>query len=263
MKKLIKILPLFLVFMFACAHGNNTRKYSQELQIYKNIEATIVLDPGHGGKDSGAVGASGLQEKNLTLDIAKRIKSLINRIAPKVKVLLTRSTDIYVGLEDRIKIANNANAQLFISIHINSSETNQSSGFEVYSLDVANNRHAEKLAARENKSFLNEKNKVKFILADLRANSNRKESDVLAKEILTGVGLQMNKSRLSSNNNRGYNQALFHVLFVKMPAVLTELFFISNPNEERHLQKSHFRQSCAKGVALGIIKYLKTKIRKA
>ena len=181
-------------------------------------------------------------------------------IAPNIKVILTRKDDTYVSLEERIRIAHSNKAQIFLSIHVNSSEVASSSGFEVYSLDVANNKHSEKLALRENKSFDKEKNKVKFILADLRANANRKESDKLANDLLYGIHRQIKKSPSKLNaKDRGYNQALFHVLFVKMPAVLAEMFFISNPQEEKLLKKTSFRIACAKGLSLGIINYLKHK----
>lgn len=253
-----KILIFIFSFIFtSCTHKSINPKI---LEYHKNIHATVVIDPGHGGKDSGAVGRSGLTEKEITLDVALYVKKILQVIAPNIKVILTRKDDTYVSLEERIRIAHSNKAQIFLSIHVNSSEVASSSGFEVYSLDVANNKHSEKLALRENKSFDKEKNKVKFILADLRANANRKESDKLANDLLYGIHRQIKKSPSKLNaKDRGYNQALFHVLFVKMPAVLAEMFFISNPQEEKLLKKTSFRIACAKGLSLGIINYLKHK----
>ena len=257
-RKNLLIFVLSLVLLTnSCNHYKINPKH---LEYHKNIHAIVVIDPGHGGKDSGAVARSGLMEKEVTLDVALYIKKILNIIAPNIKVVLTRTNDTYVSLEERIKIAHQNKAQIFLSIHVNSSDNSSSSGFEVYSLDVANNKHSAKLAARENKSFDNEKNKVKFILADLRANANRKQSDKLAHNLLYGIQRQINKSSAKLNaKDRGYNQALFHVLFVKMPAVLAEMFFISNPKEEKLLRKSSFRIACAKGLSLGIINYLKNK----
>lgn len=224
----------------------------------------MVIDPGHGGEDSGAVGARGLLEKDVTLDIGLRLKRLFSGVMPNVEVVLTRHSDRFVGLEERVAIANKKTADVFVSLHINSSESKDASGFEIYSLDVASDRHSERLAARENK-VPGQKNKgVNFILADLRAFSNRDDSDKLASLVSRGLNSQLTKKIPSSHlNNRGYNQAIFHVLFVKMPAVLTELFFISNPKEERMLSTKETRELIARGILLGVKKFLESKVMRA
>ncbi len=250
---------LFLLLaslIFGCETSKRAIKKTRAPRFISTVAGTLVIDAGHGGEDSGAVSRRGLKEKDVTLDLARRVKKLVNQFMPNVNVVLTRENDRYVGLEERVRIANNASGDLFLSIHINSNQNSQSAGFEVYSLDVASDRHAERLAARENQSF-KEKSKTKFILADLRAHANREKSDDLAKLIASSLEAQVKKIvPKESIRNRGYNQAIFHVLFVNMPAVLAEAFFISNPKEEALLLKPHFREMCARGMVLGINKYL-------
>lgn len=219
--------------------------------------ARIVIDPGHGGHDGGAVGKRGLKEKTITLDIAKRLKNLIERSMPHVEVVLTRSSDIYVSLEDRIRIAHRKPGDLFLSLHVNSSESKAAGGFEIYSLDVASDRHAERLAARENKIENKNSKGVNFILADLRSFSNRRDSDRLAKAVANGLKAQLSRKKMATSiSDRGYNQAIFHVLFVKMPAVLAELFFISNPKEEKLLSDAASRDAIARGLFVGVRNFL-------
>jgi N-acetylmuramoyl-L-alanine amidase len=220
----------------------------------------VVLDPGHGGSDSGAISKHGLMEKNITLDIAKRLKHLLEHNLPHVEVVLTRTADTYVSLEERIRVAHRKPGDLFLSLHINSSESKKASGFEIYSLDVASDRHAERLAARENKVESKNSRGVNFILADLRAFSNRKDSDRLAKSVALGLKAQLKKTKAASSiSDRGYNQAIFHVLFVKMPAILAELFFISNPQEEKMLSEKIYRDAIARGLFVGVKNFLASK----
>ena len=261
MKKLLLLKFVALVFIQSCAHYAQEHKNflaSSKIPLKtSNIKAKIIIDPGHGGKDSGAVGRQGLKEKDLTLDIGKRAYHLFKKVMPNAEVILTRKADRFVSLEERVSIANKNRGDVFISLHINSSENNGAKGFEVYSLDVASDRHSERLAARENKSFAGENKGVNFILADLRAYSNRNDSNYLAKVIAGGLNSQFS-GRLVPDllNDRGYNQAIFQVLFVEMPAVLTELFFISNPKEERLLKSEVGRELCARGIVLGVAKFL-------
>lgn len=257
-----------LMFFCACATAPRrptalSRKANKLVSV-SGIRGRVIIDPGHGGEDAGAVGPTGLKEKDLTLDMALRMRRLLQKVMPQVEVILTRTSDRYVSLEDRVKMANTAGGDLFLSLHINSSDQKEASGFELYSLDVASNRHADRLAARENKSGGFNSKALKFILADLRANANREESDQLAGLISRGLKNQLTKSIAQSKlNDRGYNQALFHVLFVKMPAVLSEMFFISNPNEERLLKKAGVRELCARGMVLGVKQYLDNRVIRA
>lgn len=249
-------------FLMGCpsAHVPNY-KTSPKIQV-SALKGRVIIDPGHGGKDTGAVGARGVKEKDVALEIALRMRSLMRKVLPQVEVVLTRTKDISLSLPERIKIANQAQGDLFISIHINSNESSQASGYEFYSLDVANNRYSKKLADKENIGL--DDSALKFILADLRANANRQESDLLASMLAKGMAQQLGK-RIPSTyvKDRGYNQALFYVLFVKMPAVLGELFFISNPTEERLLAKPAMRELCARGLVAGVKKYLDAKFLRA
>ncbi|HXW60712.1 MAG TPA: N-acetylmuramoyl-L-alanine amidase, partial [Myxococcota bacterium] len=249
---LFSLCVLMAVFNACASRGTKIAKSARSM-----VKATIVIDAGHGGDDGGAVGDMGLKEKDLTLDIALRVKRLIARVMPNVRVVLTREHDNFVGLERRISIAHEMRGDVFLSIHINSSDNKDASGFEVYSLDVASERHQDRLAVREHKEP-GTKGDVNYILADLRANDNRAESDRLAASISQGLSAQLSK-KVSKNsiNDRGYNQAIFQVLFVKMPAVLTELFFISNPKEERMLKNEAIRELCARGLVNGLNNYLK------
>jgi N-acetylmuramoyl-L-alanine amidase len=252
------LLMLFFISISGCvAHLTHTTSSSPTLEALAKIQATVVIDPGHGGADSGAMSKSGLLEKDLCLDISKRIARLISKVMPRVKIIMTREIDKAVSLEERIKIANAAQGDVFLSIHINSNENEDAHGFEVYSLDIASDRHAERIAMRENKTN-KDSSGVNFILADLRANNHRYASDQLAKLIAKNLILQVSKKvGAEAVNNRGYNQAIFSVLFVNMPAVLAELFFISNPHDERRLRTEAMRESCARGVVAGLGMYLK------
>lgn len=226
------------------------------------ISARVVIDAGHGGKDCGSIGPRGLKEKDITLDIAKKLGRLISTYLPNVEVVYTRKSDTYVSLEKRVRIANQKQADVFLSLHINASENKSAHGFEVFSLDVASDRHSERLAMRENSQHGRSKNDIGFILADLRAYSNRKESDNLASFVSSGLRSQLKKKSMPIKIvDRGYNQAIFHVLFVKMPAVLAELFFISNPREEALLANNHGRELIARGLFLGVNKYLQQQKR--
>lgn len=258
MKNIQKITQLMLIGAIALCYGSCTLKAYPKNRSISPITATVVIDAGHGGDDVGAIGAHGLLEKDLTLDIALRVKRLMRLVMPNVRVVLTRERDVFIGLEERIKLAHKTEGDVFLSIHINSSTNKEASGFEVYSLDVASDRHQERLAVRESKKP--GKNEVNYILADLRAHGNRSDSDKLAGFISQGLSLQLLKKVSKSKiNDRGYNQAIFQVLFVKMPAVLAELFFISNPLEERMLKNSRIRDLCAKGLVTGLKKYLETR----
>lgn len=258
-KPLLKISTCFiLLYVIGCQSIAMKQPKMHTRPIHSHIaKARIVIDPGHGGSDSGAVGKRGLLEKDVTLDIAKRMKHLFNKYLPQVEVMLTRSADRFVSLEDRIIMAHQKKSDVFLSLHVNSSESKDANGFEIYSLDVASDRHAERLAARENKSASQRNPQVDFILADLRAFSNRRDSDRLALGIAQGIKSQLSKNKsIGKVHDRGYHQAIFHVLFVKMPAVLAELFFISNPEDEKMLSQRAFRELIARGLFLGVKNYL-------
>jgi N-acetylmuramoyl-L-alanine amidase len=210
----------------------------------------IVIDPGHGGPDSGAVGESGLLEKEVTLDIAVRLEELLKN-EEGLRVILTRETDVLVPLEERTRIANQSGADLFISIHTNSFRKRSARGSETYFLATAKNDQARAAAALENSSvrfdLADDRNNnvadLEFILMDLVQSEYLKESSDLAAMI------QKHLKKKLSIPSRGVNQAGFVVLNkAYMPAVLVETAFISNRKDEKLLKKESFRQKIAQAL---------------
>ncbi len=219
----------------------------------------IVIDPGHGGKDPGAVGRYGLMEKDVVLDISKRLKRKLE--ARGIKVLLTRNTDRFISLGRRPAIANKNEADFFISIHANASRYRKAKGFEVYYLSDAVDDSARALAAAENaslkfedKSFDNTNNSrnLDATLWDIIYTENRAESIELAKYLCKEA------KRKLWVRDRGVKGARFFVLKgARMPAVLVEVGFISNTKEESKLKDPKYRQRIAESLKRGILAYKK------
>ncbi|HIL86600.1 MAG: N-acetylmuramoyl-L-alanine amidase [bacterium] len=218
---------------------------------------TIIIDPGHGGKDPGSIGYKGTKEKDITLDVAKRLAKKIQKNL-KVKTILTRDEDVWMRLQDRTRLANDKNGRLFISIHANSVEDRRASGFETYMIGTNKNAAAVRTAARENAVLdLEGTNSAKLtdedlITATMAQSGFAKQSEQFA----ALVQEEMNK-RVQSKN-RGVKQAGFYVLMgASMPNVLIELGFISNPNEEKKLNSSSYRDMLATSIYYAILKYQK------
>ena len=218
---------------------------------------TIIIDPGHGGKDPGSIGYKGTKEKDITLDVAKRLAKKIQKNL-KVKTILTRDEDVWMRLQDRTRLANDKNGRLFISIHANSVEDRRANGFETYMIGTNNNAAAVKIAARENAVLdLEGTNSAKLtdedlITATMAQSGFAKQSEQFA----ALVQEEMNK-RVKSKN-RGVKQAGFYVLMgASMPNVLIELGFISNPNEEKKLNSSSYKDMLATSIYYAIVKYQK------
>lgn len=223
----------------------------------------IVLDPGHGGHDPGAVGPNGVYEKDIVLDIALRVKKLFQE-NKSIMVFLTRETDVFVPLEERTAFANSKNADLFISIHANASTNRIARGIETYMLNWTDDEEAIRVAARENaisvkrmKEHTNRyRNDVDKILVDLMRENNRDESVKLANYVQRSLISTLGDNH-SSINDLGVKSALFYVLLgAKMPAILAEVSFISNPIEEKLLSKESYRDYIAKAIVKGIESYL-------
>jgi N-acetylmuramoyl-L-alanine amidase len=218
---------------------------------------TIIIDPGHGGHDPGAVGPGGRYEKDIVLDIAFKVQDLLKN-NPLYDVHLTRRSDIFIPLEDRTAVANRKNADLFVSIHANASPRRQARGIETYLLNWTDDEEALRVAARENAISLKEMKAVQrkmdivqTITNDLMRQNKRDESIKLAHYIQQSL-----VSTLDTSNDLGVKQALFYVLFgAKMPSVLVEVSFISNPIEERLLSKESYRSKVAEAIAKGIKQY--------
>lgn len=246
------ILPSFSKSSSKTSRGDRTLTRMLGLKIGR-----IVLDPGHGGHDLGTVGPGGLLEKHLVLSIALDLKKqLQERLG--AEVFLTRTTDRFVSLEERTAIANQYRADLFISIHANSSRHRSTSGVETYYLDFASTESAKEVAARENaisdSNVRDLEDLVKKIaLADKSAES-RELASLLQKKLYS-------ESRKFSpgTNNRGVRTAPFIVLIgANMPSVLTEVAFLSNPKDEKRLKKRTNREYLVNALYSGIESYMKT-----
>ena len=219
---------------------------------------TIVIDAGHGGKDPGAVGYRGTKEKDIALDVAKRLEKKISKNMD-VKVVMTRDEDVFLRLSERTKIANENNGSLFISIHTNAAEDRRASGFETFLIGLNKNEYAAKVAARENAVLelegktgqeLTGEDLIQATIAQAAfASSSETFADMVQKEI---------KKRVQSRD-RGVKQAGFVVLArASMPNVLVELGFISNPAEEKKLRSPQYRDQLATAIYRAVQQYEKT-----
>ena len=232
-----------------------TRQITQaQRQARLDIE-TIILDPGHGGKDPGAIGRSGLTEKEVVLDVAWRVRKLLEEQLGK-KVLMTRDKDVFIELDDRAKFANRHKADLFVSIHINSHPNRNTRGVEMYHFGIASDRRALEVAARENGDSIDHaRDIVDMIKADLALSKRIEESQNLAWEaklaLVNLVGAEYDL------DDHGVKTAPFYVLrYTAMPSILAELSFISNPVDEKRLRLPAYRQKMAEGIFEGIRNYL-------
>jgi len=220
---------------------------------------TIVLDAGHGGHDSGAVGPGGLMEKELVLDVTRRVARLLQHRL-QVKVLLSRDADHFITLKDRTSFANRAGADLFVSIHANAHRVAASEGVEVYFLSSeATDNAARQLAAAENSVVQLEKPSsgrtgrseiVRTMLWDLAQAEFQIESSRLAETVLDSM------SQALRIPNRGVKQAGFYVLGgAAMPAILVEIGFVTNPKEARRLKSAKYRDEIARAIFTGLADY--------
>lgn len=221
----------------------------------RSFVKTIVLDPGHGGKDPGAVGRNGLMEKDVTLRISKRLREkLASRLDSKI--LMTRETDVFIPLEERTAIANSRDADLFVSIHINASPRRAATGIETYILNVSADAASRRLAARENATSAKSVSDLEFILSDLIRTAKTNDSGMLAaavqERLVSGL-----KARYSDIRGNGVKGAPFYVLVgTKMPSILVEVSFISNPMEEERLQDERYIEEVVDGITAGLIQYI-------
>ena len=216
----------------------------------------IVIDPGHGGHDTGTIGPRGLMEKDLCLDVALRLGGLIEKKLPGAEVIYTRKDDTFIPLEQRTAIANSAKADLFISIHANSSRDPAARGVETYYLNFTASDDAMAVAARENSNSQESLHDLQDLIKKIARNEKIEESKELAGDI---QGTLTERLRLVSHRekNRGVKKASFIVLIgANMPSVLSEISFVSNPNDERLLRNAQQRQRIADGLYRGIATYL-------
>ena len=218
----------------------------------------IVIDPGHGGHDTGTIGPTGLMEKDLCLDVAQRLGRLIERSLPSAEIVYTRQDDRYVGLEQRTAIANDARADLFISIHANSSDDVRVSGIETYYLNFNASAQAMEVAARENATAQSSVHDLQDLVTKIARNEKVEESRDLAADIQESLASSMQIGK-RPERNRGVRKAPFAVLVgADMPSVLAEIAFMSNPADEQWLKKPENRQHAADGLYHGIERYLRS-----
>jgi len=214
---------------------------------------TIVIDPGHGGKDPGARGVNGLQEKDVVLKVAKKVAAILEK-ETAFKVLLTRDRDVYLPLEERTAIANTKEADLFVSIHANSAPNIHASGVETYFLSLATSREEMQAAARENAASSSQISDLQKILQDLMQNSKIEESARLAGSVQGELANGLNRNY--AVKNLGVKKAPFIVLIgAQMPAILTEIAFLSNKEEVRRLQDDRYLEAIARHIAAGVRQY--------
>jgi len=214
----------------------------------------IVVDAGHGGKDPGAIGPSGVFEKDVCLALAKELSRQLEK-GLKCEVILTRDKDIFLPLEERTAIANKVGADLFISIHANASHSRQVTGIETYYLNFSKNDQAVAVAARENGITLKEVGDLELILFDLMANSKINESSRLAAEIQNAL-VDTLADRFSDVKDLGVRQGPFYVLLgATMPSVLVETAFISNKKEEKRLTDRKYLSLASQAIVRGVKKY--------
>ena len=215
----------------------------------------IVVDPGHGGHDPGAVGPSGIQEKDVVLAIGLKLRELF-REELGVDVVMTRSTDIFIPLEERTAIANKVGADLFLSVHANAAPNRSAAGIETYYLNLAKTDKVAQLAAKENGTSLEKVSVLQAILFDLMANYKLNDSAHLADEVQKSLHKKI-RTRYSDVKNLGVKQGPFYVLVgAAMPSILVEAAFLSNAVEESRLKDPAYLEMTANGILEGVRNYI-------
>jgi len=215
----------------------------------------IVIDPGHGGHDTGTIGPHGLYEKDLVLDVSKRLGKLLqSRLG--AQVVFTRNDDTFIPLETRTSIANQEQADLFVSVHANSSRDPDARGVETYYLNFTSSPEALEVAARENaasdKSIHELQDLVKTIDLKEKIEESREFASDVQQSLHAGLAVKTTGMR-----DRGVKKAPFVVLIgANMPSILAEISFLSNPGDEKHLKTPDYRQRIAESLYRGISRYV-------
>ena len=209
----------------------------------------VVLDPGHGGDEPGAQTAY-LREADIALDIATRMKNKLE--SANFEVLMTRSDDTTVPLLDRAKIANEAEADVFVSIHVNAAESKDLHGIETYSVDIATDGYSEMLALKENSGVFLNMEEVPTITT-----SRLLLSMELSELVQSSIMSEINKTYQNNTiQNLGHKTAMFTVLVkAEMPAILMEVGFMSNPEELKHLESAHYRDTVSSALTKALIEW--------
>jgi N-acetylmuramoyl-L-alanine amidase len=240
--------------------GNEKLKSDLEEQKKRWLIDTIVLDAGHGGKDPGAIGFSKYYEKNIVLPITLQLGQILQEKMPDMKIVYTRKKDVFIPLWKRTKIANDVDANLFVSIHCNSNKSNKANGYETYFLSADKDEKATDVVMKENSAiqFEESEDRERYegltpILATLMQSANIKQSQYLASQIQFSLKKRLDKLGMA---DRGVKQGPFWVLVgATMPNILIETGYISNKYEEKLLKQSTTQKKIAEAIFEGIQKY--------
>ena len=231
------------------------KKLSLAQQLGLGVKS-IIIDAGHGGKDTGAIGKNNVYEKDLNLKIARKLSQKIQQNLG-LETFMTRDSDRFIPLEERTAIANTRHADLFVSIHINASPNPLAEGVETYFLNLATDAESIRVAAFENATSTKRISDMQKILKDLMLNSKIDESNRLANRIQQDLVQSLNE-KYSPIKNLGVKQAPFYVLIgAKMPAILVEISFISNDRDRERLCQDDYLDQVAEGLLQGIKDYIK------
>ncbi len=220
----------------------------------------VVIDAGHGGHDTGTIGPTGICEKDVVLDVALRLRSLLERDTGS-SIVLTRSDDTFIPLEERTAIANQNSADLFISIHANASRDKSARGLEAYYLNFTSNPEALEVAARENATSQESVHQLQDLIKRIALTEKVEESHEFAKLVERQIHQSLAKAG-NAQRDRGVKRAPFVVLIgANMPSILAEISFLTNPRDERLLNRPDYRQKIAEGIYQGIVHYMNTLAR--
>ena len=215
----------------------------------------IVIDPGHGGHDTGTIGPTGVREKDVVLDVGLRLKKLLES-KTGCEVVMTRDDDTFIPLEERTAIANTKGADLFISIHANASPDKSARGIETYYLNFTSNPDALEVAARENATSQESVHELQDLIKKIALTEKIEESHEFAKEVQREVYTRLAKPG-AALRDRGAKKAPFVVLIgANMPSILAEISFLTNPRDERLLKRSNYRQEIAEALFRGVSDYV-------
>ncbi len=233
------------------ASENASRSLTRALGLKVN---RIVIDAGHGGHDDGTIGPHGVLEKDVVLDIALRLSSLVQQ-KMGAEVVLTRSDDTFIPLRERTAIANDHKADLFLSIHANSSPAREVAGTETFYLNFTNVAGSLDVAARENAGSDKTVGELKDLIQSITLNDKIEESHTFAQDVQNAIQLNAQHSNVAAHN-RGVKRAPFVVLIgASMPSVLAEIGFLSNSRDEANLGKPEYRQKVAEALYKGLAQY--------
>ncbi|MGC8578423.1 MAG: N-acetylmuramoyl-L-alanine amidase [bacterium] len=220
----------------------------------------IVIDPGHGGHDPGAIGPNGIMEKNITLKIGTMLANKLRDMG--FDVIMTRDRDVFIPLEERTAIANMSNADLFISIHANASLSRRTKGITTYYLSPTHDRASMLVAARENATSTKKLSDLQLILEDLMKTAKINESALFADDVQKSMVESLKRDDYNTPDLGVRSAPFFVLMHADMPSILVETSFITNPTEERLLEEKRYEEAIVDGIVKGILKY-GTKIKMA